>query len=157
MKRNNKSAIALIALSLLALSSGAAFAGHHWGNNDGMWQQGGSPLTTEQQATAQKIYDDYYTQTSALRQQLISKRYEYNALLTASSPDTAKINAVAKEMESLGQKLDEQRVKRDVAMAQAGIPRGAGMGYGGCGGYGGYGGYGGGYHRGGGHMGMGNW
>ncbi|EAM4055807.1 zinc resistance sensor/chaperone ZraP [Salmonella enterica subsp. enterica serovar Berta] len=151
MKRNNKSAIALIALSLLALSSGAAFAGHHWGNNDGMWQQGGSPLTTEQQATAQKIYDDYYTQTSALRQQLISKRYEYNALLTASSPDTAKINAVAKEIESLGQKLDEQRVKRDVAMAQAGIPRGAGMGYGGCGGYGG------GYHRGGGHMGMGNW
>ncbi|EBB9687765.1 zinc resistance sensor/chaperone ZraP [Salmonella enterica subsp. enterica serovar Adelaide] len=151
MKRNNKSTIALIALSLLALSSGAAFAGHHWGNNDGMWQQGGSPLTTEQQATAQKIYDDYYTQTSALRQQLISKRYEYNALLTASSPDTAKINAVAKEMESLGQKLDEQRVKRDVAMAQAGIPRGAGMGYGGCGGYGG------GYHRGGGHMGMGNW
>ncbi|ENS1361942.1 zinc resistance sensor/chaperone ZraP [Salmonella enterica subsp. enterica serovar Infantis] len=151
MKRNNKSAIALIALSLLALSSGAAFTGHHWGNNDGMWQQGGSPLTTEQQATAQKIYDDYYTQTSALRQQLISKRYEYNALLTASSPDTAKINAVAKEMESLGQKLDEQRVKRDVAMAQAGIPRGAGMGYGGCGGYGG------GYHRGGGHMGMGNW
>ncbi|EBX8090089.1 TPA_asm: zinc resistance sensor/chaperone ZraP [Salmonella enterica subsp. enterica serovar Decatur] len=151
MKRNNKSAIALIALSLLALSSGAAFAGHHWGNNDGMWQQGGSPLTTEQQATAQKIYDDYYTQTSALRQQLISKRYEYNALLTASSPDTAKINAVTKEMESLGQKLDEQRVKRDVAMAQAGIPRGAGMGYGGCGGYGG------GYHRGGGHMGMGNW
>ncbi|EGF1644048.1 zinc resistance sensor/chaperone ZraP [Salmonella enterica] len=151
MKRNNKSAIALIALSLLALSSGAAFAGHHWGNNDGMWQQGGSPLTTGQQATAQKIYDDYYTQTSALRQQLISKRYEYNALLTASSPDTAKINAVAKEMESLGQKLDEQRVKRDVAMAQAGIPRGAGMGYGGCGGYGG------GYHRGGGHMGMGNW
>lgn len=151
MKRNNKSAIALIALSLLALSSGAAFAGHYWGNNDGMWQQGGSPLTTEQQATAQKIYDDYYTQTSALRQQLISKRYEYNALLTASSPDTAKINAVAKEMESLGQKLDEQRVKRDVAMAQAGIPRGAGMGYGGCGGYGG------GYHRGGGHMGMGNW
>ncbi|EGN2235950.1 zinc resistance sensor/chaperone ZraP [Salmonella enterica] len=151
MKRNNKSAIALIALSLLALTSGAAFAGHHWGNNDGMWQQGGSPLTTEQQATAQKIYDDYYTQTSALRQQLISKRYEYNALLTASSPDTAKINAVAKEMESLGQKLDEQRVKRDVAMAQAGIPRGAGMGYGGCGGYGG------GYHRGGGHMGMGNW
>ncbi|ENZ9959830.1 zinc resistance sensor/chaperone ZraP [Salmonella enterica] len=151
MKRNNKSAIALIALSLLALSSGAAFAGHHWGNNDGMWQQGGSPLTTEQQATAQKIYDDYYTQTSALRQQLISKRYEYNALLTASSPDTAKINAVAKEMESLGQKLDEQRVKRDVAMAQAGIPRGAGMGYGGCGGYGG------GYHRGGGHLGMGNW
>ena len=84
-----------------------------------------------------------------MRQQLTSKRYEYNALLTASSPDTAKINAVAKEMEALNQSLDEQRVKRDVAMAQAGVPRGAGMGYGGCGG--------GGNHRGGGHMGMGHW
>ena len=151
MKRNNKSAIALIALSLLALSSGAAFAGHHWGNNDGMWQQNAAPLTSEQQTAWQKIHNDFYAQSSALQQQLVTKRYEYNALLTASSPDTAKINAVAKEMESLGQKLDEQRVKRDVAMAQAGIPRGAGMGYGGCGGYGG------GYHRGGGHMGMGNW
>ena len=147
MKRNNK--LALIALSLIALGSTPALAQNHWGYGDGMQQRGGTPMTTEQQATAQKIYDDYYSQTSALRQQLTSKRYEYNALLTASSPDTAKINAVAKEMEALNQSLDEQRVKRDVAMAQAGVPRGAGMGYGGCGG--------GGNHRGGGHMGMGHW
>ncbi len=50
-------------------------------------------------------------------------------------------------MENLRQSLDELRVKRDIAMAEAGIPRGAGMGmgmgYGGCGG--------------GGHMGMGHW
>ncbi|MFX5073023.1 hypothetical protein ABTC10_21730, partial [Acinetobacter baumannii] len=60
-------------------------------------------------------------------------------------PDSSKINAVAKEMENLRQSLDELRVKRDIAMAEAGIPRGAGMGmgYGGCGG--------------GGHMGMGHW
>lgn len=146
MKRNNK--LALIALSLIALGSTPALAQHHWGYGDSQ-QQGGIPMTTEQQATAQKIYDDYYSQTSALRQQLVSKRYEYNALLTASSPDTAKINAVAKEMEALNQSLDEQRVKRDVALAQAGVPRGAGMGYGGCGGGGNY--------RGGGHMGMGHW
>lgn len=149
MKRNNKMGPALLALSLMALGSTSALAQHHWGNGNGMSQQGGIPMTTEQQTAAQKIYDDYYTQTSALRQQLVSKRYEYNALLTASSPDTAKINAVAKEMESLNQSLDEQRVKRDVAMAQAGVPRAAGMGYGGCGG--------GGNHRGGGHMGMGHW
>lgn len=146
MKRNNK--LALIALSLIALGSTPVLAQHHWGYGDSQ-QRGGIPMTTEQQATAQKIYDDYYSQTSALRQQLVSKRYEYNALLTASSPDTAKINAVAKEMEALNQSLDEQRVKRDVALAQAGVPRGAGMGYGGCGGGGNY--------RGGGHMGMGHW
>ncbi|QLO44637.1 zinc resistance sensor/chaperone ZraP [Citrobacter freundii] len=144
MKRNNK--LALMVLSLMALGSTPALAQHHWGNGEGMWQQGGTPMTTEQQAAAQKIADDYYTQTHALRQQLTSKRYEYNALLTASPLDSAKINAVAKEIESLNQALDEQRVKRDVAMAEAGVPRGAGMG---CGG--------GSYHRGGGHMGMGHW
>lgn len=73
----------------------------------------------------------------------MTKRYEYNALLATNPPDSSKINAVAKEMENLRQSLDELRVKRDIAMAEAGIPRGTGMGYGGCGG--------------GGHMGMGHW
>ena len=91
----------------------------------------------------QKIHNDFYAQSSALQQQLVTKRYEYNALLAANPPDSSKINAVAKEMENLRQSLDELRVKRDIAMAEAGIPRGTGMGYGGCGG--------------GGHMGMGHW
>ncbi|GAL52004.1 zinc resistance-associated protein [Citrobacter farmeri] len=144
MKRNTKAGLALIALSLMVLGSSPALARHHWGNGGGMWQQNGSGLSAEQQAAAQKIHNDFYTQTNALRQQLMSKRYEYNALLATNPPDTAKISAVAKEMESLRQSLDEQRVKRDVAMAQAGVPGGMGMGYGGCGG-------------GGGHMGMGRW
>lgn len=144
MKRNTKAGLALIALSLMVLGSSPALARHHWGNGGGMWQQNGGGLSTEQQAAAQKIHDDFYNQTNALRQQLMSKRYEYNALLATNPPDTAKINAVAKEMESLRQSLDEQRVKRDVAMAQAGVPGGMGMGYGGCGGRGG-------------HMGMGHW
>lgn len=143
MKRNTKAGLALITLSLMVLSSSPALARHHWGNGGGMWQQNGGGLSAEQQAAAQKIHNDFYNQTNALRQQLMSKRYEYNALLATNPPDTAKINAVAKEMESLRQSLDEQRVKRDVAMAQAGVPGGMGMGYGGCGG--------------GGHMGMGRW
>ncbi|WP_428998988.1 periplasmic heavy metal sensor [Pseudomonas aeruginosa] len=53
----------------------------------------------------------------------MTKRYEYNALLAANPPDSSKINAVAKEMENLRQSLDELRVKRDIAMAEAGIPR----------------------------------
>lgn len=133
MKRNTKAGLALIALSLMLVGSSPALARHHWGNG-GMWQQNGSGLSAEQQAAAQKIHNDFYNQTNALRQQLMSKRYEYNALLATNPPDTAKINAVVKEMESLRQSLDEQRVKRDVAMAQAGVPGGMGMGYGGCGG-----------------------
>ena len=100
-------------------------------------------MTSEQQTAWQKIHNDFYAQSSALQQQLVTKRYEYNALLAANPPDSSKINAVAKEMENLRQSLDELLVKRDIAMAEAGIPRGTGMGYGDCGG--------------GGHMGMGHW
>lgn len=149
MKRNQIAALALIAFSTLAFGSSSALARPHWGNHGGMWQSGAAQLTPEQQAAAQKIHSEHYTQTSALRQQLMAKRYEYNALLAATAPDSAKIEAVAREMATLNQTLDEQRVKYDLALAQAGIPRGAGAGYG-CDG-------GGGYHRGGGHMGMGRW
>ncbi len=145
MKRNHKFTLTLIALAALTFGSSSAWAGHHWNNGNGMGPQGYSQLTTEQQATAQKLHSDFYEQTRALRQQLTSKRYEYNALLTADKPDSTKIESVAQEMEALGQKLAQQRVKFDVALAQAGIPRGEGMARGGCGGGG----------RG--HMGMNHW
>lgn len=146
MKRNNNLPLTLLAVAAFTFTSGAALAGpHHWGNNS---DNGGyNQLTDAQRATAQKLHDDFYNQTSALRQQLTSKRYEYNALLTADKPDSAKIEGVAQEIETLRQKLDNQRVKFDVAMAQAGIPRHGGMGYGCQGG-----------HNGGGHMGgMNRW
>ena len=143
MKRNRNLSLALVTLAALSFGSNAAWANHHWGNNNGMGNQGYSQLTQEQQATVQKLRNDYYAQTNALRQQLTSKHYEYNALLTADKPDSAKIEAVAKEREALSQQLDQQRVKFDVAMAEAGIPRHGGMGYG-CQG---------GQHNGGGHMG----
>ena len=145
MKRKPTLSLVLVALAALTFGSHAAWAGHHWGYNNGRGAQGYSQLTQEQQATVQKLHDNYYAQTSALRQQLQSKRYEYNALLTAPKPESGKIEAVAKEMETLSQQLDQQRVKLDIALAEAGVPRGAGMGYGGCRG------------NGGGHMGMNHW
>lgn len=134
MKRNQKLTLPLIALAALIFGSGTAWA--HWNNGYGMGPQDYSQLTSEQQATAQKLYNDFYAQTGALRQQLISKRYEYNALLTSDKPDNAKIESVAQEMETLGQKLAQQRAKFDVALVQAGIPRGEGTENGGC--YGGF-------------------
>ncbi|EPP5306275.1 zinc resistance sensor/chaperone ZraP [Klebsiella aerogenes] len=145
MKRKPTLSLIFAALAALTFGSHAAWAGHHCGYNNGMGAQGYSQLTQEQQATVQKLHDNYYAQTSALRQQLQSKRYEYNALLTAPKPESGKIEAVAKEMETLSQQLDQQRVKFDIALAEAGVPRGAGMGYGGCRG------------NGGGHMGMNHW
>lgn len=114
MKRKPTLSLIFAAIAALTFGSSAAWAGHHWGYNNGMGAQGYSQLTQEQQATVQK-------------------------------PESGKIEAVAKEMETLSQQLDQQRVKFDIALAEAGVPRGAGMGYGGCRG------------NGGGHMGMNHW
>ncbi len=77
MKRNTKIALVMMALSAMAMGSTSAFA--HGGH--GMWQQNAAPLTSEQQTAWQKIHNDFYAQSSALQQQLVTKRYEYNALL----------------------------------------------------------------------------
>ena len=110
MKRNTKIALVMMALSAMAMGSTSAFA--HGGH--GMWQQNAAPLTSEQQTAWQKIHNDFYAQSSALQQQLVTKRYEYNALLAANPPDSSKINAVAKEMENLRQSLDELRYRNGV-------------------------------------------
>lgn len=144
MKRNKKMTLTLITLAALTFGSSSAWARHHWNNGSGMGPQGYSQLTTDQQATAQKLHNDFYEQTRVLRQQLQSKRYEYHALLTADKPDSAKVESIAQEMEVLGQQLAQQRVKFDLALAQAGISRGVGMGPESCGG-------------GRGHMGMSHW
>ncbi len=74
MERNRTLPLALVTFAALTFASNAAWANHHWGNNNGMGNQGYSQLTQEQQATVQKLHNDYYAQTSALRQQLQSKR-----------------------------------------------------------------------------------
>ena len=58
---------------------------------------------------------------------------------------TGNMNDIVAAVERCKQKLDQQRVKFDIALAEAGVPRGAGMGYGGC------------HGSAGGHMGMNHW
>lgn len=59
MKRNQKLTLTLITLAALTLGSSSAWARHHWNNGNGMGPQGYSQLTTEQQATAQKLHNDF--------------------------------------------------------------------------------------------------
>lgn len=94
MKRNRTLPLALVTFAALTFASNAAWPTTTGATiTDGQpWLQSADP---EQQATVQKLHNDYYAQTSALRQQLQSKRYEYNALLTAQKPDSGKIEAVA--------------------------------------------------------------
>lgn len=135
---------ALLSVTLLAGLSNAAMArnpnqGQNMadtqGNHRGMGYQHGNRanLTPEQQAVSQKAYDEFQLKTADLRQQLMSKQYEYKALLTSKPLDEQKVLSVSKEITALRDNMYQQRVALDTDLAKAGIPM-MGHGMGGMGG-----------------------
>ncbi len=100
----------------------------------------GANLTPEQQAISQKAFDAFQLNTADLRQQLMSKNYEYKALLTSKPVDEQKILAVSKEITALRDTMYQQRVALDTELAKAGVPTvGHRGGMGGAGMHGGHG------------------
>ncbi|AHG21291.1 zinc resistance protein [Chania multitudinisentens RB-25] len=134
MTLNKTTLAALFSLATLAGFSHLAMAqnGMHrynmansQGMNQGMgYQHGGymSNLTPEQQANSQKAFDEFQLKTADLRQQMMSKQYEYQALLTSKPLDEQKVLAVSKEITVLRDNLYQQRVELDTQLAKAGVP-----------------------------------
>lgn len=107
--------------------------GYGYGHGWGMYQN----LSPEKQATAQKIYSSYYSQTRTLRQQLVTKQYELNSMIYGDKADEKKIQALTKEISDLRAKLYEAQValqrqlaKEDIPCAGFGGGMGPGYGYG---------------------------
>lgn len=136
---------AIISVAMLAGVSTTALAqnGYHGnmgnaqGTHQGMGYQHGNRanLTPEQQAVSQKAYDEFQLKTADLRQQLMSKQYEYRALMSGKPLDEQKVLAVSKEITALRDNLYQQRVALDTDLAKAGVPMmGHGMGGTGMGG-----------------------
>lgn len=130
MKFNKTAIAAIISLGFLIGFSGSALAQHGMGNsmNGGQYHQGmngggyRANLTAEQQAIWQKVFAEYQTATANLHQQLLSKNYEYNAVLTSSPVDDKKLLAVSKEIAALRDSLYQHRVTMDTQLAKAGMP-----------------------------------
>lgn len=133
MKLKKASLAAIISIAMLAGLSQAAMAqngnrGQNMANQQGMNQGAGyqpgymANLTPEQQATSQKAFNDFQLKTVNLRQQLIAKKAEYNALLTSKPLDEQKALAVSKEISALHDQLYQQRVALDTELAKAGLP-----------------------------------
>ncbi|MFU2208983.1 periplasmic heavy metal sensor [Solidesulfovibrio sp. C21] len=97
-------------------------------------------LTPEKQAAAQKIYGAYYSQTRALRQQLVAKQYELNALIYGGKADDKKVQELTGEVSQLRSKLYEAQVALQRQLAKEDLPFMGGMHGGGMHGGGMYGG-----------------
>lgn len=130
MKLNKTALATLLSLSLFAGLTSVAVAqngnfGQRMANPQGMmgYHHGYmANLTPEQQATSQKAFDAFQLKTADLRQQLMSKHYEYNALLTSKPLDEQKLQAVSKEISVLRENMYQQRVALDSELAKAGVP-----------------------------------
>ncbi|MBC3214987.1 periplasmic heavy metal sensor [Serratia fonticola] len=132
--------LAGVSTTALAQNGNRANMTNAQGTHQGMGYQHGNHanLTPEQQAVSQKAFDEFQLKTADLRQQLMSKQYEYQALLTSKPLDEQKVLAVSKEITALRDNLYQQRVALDTDLAKAGVPM-MGHGMGGAGMHGGRG------------------
>lgn len=85
-------------------------------------------LSPEKQAKAQQIYADYYAKTITLRQQILSKQSELNALIYSGKDDEKKIQSLTKEISDLRSKIFESQVALQRQLAKEDLPSMGGMG-----------------------------
>lgn len=94
-------------------------------------QESAMRLTPEQQAAVQTIYRDDGQQVLRLRQQLMGKRYELNALTMSQTPDTRRTEALLRDVSQLDEQLRHAEASMQQRLSQAGCPMCSVMGMGG--------------------------
>ena len=115
----NKTSIRNLAFAAaLALSLGATGIANAQGP-----MMGGMPmLSPEQQATVQKLNTEFFSATTSLRQQIMSKQAELNAQVNSTTPDTAKIETISKDLGALQGKLLVERAALNAKLTKEGLP-----------------------------------
>jgi len=135
----------LLVVPVIAWAQGWGWGGGHmmgnWGRGSGNYDQdnGGyaSTLTREQQDRLTDLDRKFYDETRDLRDTLWSKSAELNAALAVTSPDTAKVTNLQKEVSDLRAKLDEKMVTYEIESRKIAPDNRFSTGYGyGRGGYG---------------------
>lgn len=128
----NKSTMAVItSLALLIGFSHSALArynmcnGMNFSDAQSMQDRRGyrmNNLTVEQQTAREAALTQFQTSTADLRQQLLSKRYQYHALLTSHPVDEQNIVTVSKEIQALQDTIHAKRQVVDTQLIKAGVP-----------------------------------
>lgn len=124
MKKSTLMALTLSLAMFVGLST-AAHAQNYYGGNP--------PLTQEQRVKADKLFSEHMNSIAPIQQQYAAKRAELDALMFSGSADTAKIEALSKELGELDGKLYSEQTKFRAKLANENLPAygyGARQGYG---------------------------
>jgi Spy/CpxP family protein refolding chaperone len=139
-----KTMVALGVVGVMALTAATAFA---WGPGMGRGigsgvgpGMAGVNLSAEQVAQIQKIQSDRYAEMAPVRNEMVTKRTELQALFREPALDQAKIAATHKEITALQAQMQEKALAARMAVAEVLTPEqraqmpafgpGMGMGYG---------------------------
>lgn len=146
--RNGKLGMAMAALATVMLTASLALARPGGGPGSGPGGAGGpgygpcggggagmiSQLPPEKQEAYKKLFEAYYNKTAQVRAAIGVKKAELNALAVSPNPDTAKIEALSKEIGDLHGKLVAERTEFRVQVSKEIGPLASGcLGFGGRG------------------------
>lgn len=119
-------ALAMLATGVIGFSGVAeARGGRHNGYGPGYNYNN---LTPEQQEKARKLHDEHYNSVAPIRQQMIVKQAELDALLINEKPDAKKVESLSRDLGELRGKMMNQRLALRDRLEKEGLP-GYGMGY----------------------------
>lgn len=125
--------VMLTASLALARPSGGPAGGPGYGPGYGPCGGAGlAQLSPEKQAAYQKLSEAFYNKTAQMRADIGVKRAELRAAAVAQNPDTAKIEALSKEIGDLMGKLLAERTQFRIQVSkEIGVfAMGGGRGYG---------------------------
>jgi len=121
-----KMIVAIGLIGAMALSTATAFAwGPGWGRGYGYGYGPGAAapnLSADQVAKLQKIQADRYAEAAKLRNDMLAKRLELQALFRAPVLDQVKIAAKQKEIAALQAQLNEKSLAARTAVAEVLTP-----------------------------------
>jgi Spy/CpxP family protein refolding chaperone len=123
-----KKTLPCLLILTLALTLGLAAAA--WAGPMGKWMGGGwaANLTPEQSAKIFELKQKFMNDTAPLRQQMLQKRTELNALWQAPNPDQAKIAAKQKELNALRDQMQQKQLDFQMQVRQIAPNAPMGMG-----------------------------
>ena len=128
----------LLIVPVITWAQGWGWGGGHmmgnWGRGPGYYDRDdrgyASSLTREQQDRLTDLDRKFYDETRELRDKLWSKSAELNAALAETSPDTAKVTGLQKEVSDLRAKLDEKMIAYEIETRKIAPDTRYGGGYG---------------------------
>jgi zinc resistance-associated protein len=125
MRKKTFPCLLILTLALTLGLAATALAGPMGRGMGGGWA---ANLTPEQSAKILELKQKFMNDTAPLRQQMLQKRIELNALWQAPNPDQAKIAAKQKELNALRDQMQQKQLDFQMQVRQIAPNAPMGMG-----------------------------